>query len=108
MRAAAAKIMRENLFEEISNVLNQWPELERKVFSQAHYRGQSPEAISRSLQLGVEEVSTILNQCNRQLNASLRNFRENACPAACAEERPGGHPLDCPLRNIPDVFRIPA
>ncbi len=69
--------MRENLVQEINNALLQWSELERRVFSQAHYQGQSPEAISRSIQLDVKEVSVILQRCERRLHASLRSFRKN-------------------------------
>jgi hypothetical protein len=79
MPAVISKIDRENLFQEICNTLRQWPELERRIFSQAHYHGQSLEAISRSLQLDVEEVSTILKECDCRLNASIRNFRKNSC-----------------------------
>lgn len=68
---------RENLFQEIFNALRQWPELERRVFYEAHYRGQSAEAISRSLQLDVQKVSAILQQCDSLLHASLRNFRKS-------------------------------
>ena len=65
----------EYLFEEILAVLHQWPELDRAVFSQSHYSGQSPEDISRSLHLDVREVGTILKQCDYKLHASLRDFR---------------------------------
>jgi DNA-directed RNA polymerase specialized sigma24 family protein len=78
MRAVIAETKRETLLQEIKNAFLQWPELERRVFSQAHYYGQSPQAISRSLQLGVEEVSTILKQCEHQLYASLRSFRKSS------------------------------
>ena len=79
MPALTAGIKREALFQEISNVLRRWPELEQKVFSQAHYDGQSLEVISRSLQLDVEEVTAILKECERRLYASLRNFRDHNC-----------------------------
>ena len=71
----AEKMKREDLFQEISDALHQWPELEQTIFSEAHYHGQSPESISRSFQLDVEEVSAILKQCDRRLHASLRNFQ---------------------------------
>jgi DNA-directed RNA polymerase specialized sigma24 family protein len=79
MRAVIAGTKRETLLQEIHGVFLQWPELERRIFSQAHYNGQSPEAISRSLQLDVKEVSTILKQCERRLYASLSNFRISSC-----------------------------
>ena len=74
MQAVTAKTKREDLFREIVNAFRQWPKLDRSVFAQAHYHGQSAKAISRSFNLDVEEVSTILKQCDRQLNVSLRNF----------------------------------
>jgi DNA-directed RNA polymerase specialized sigma24 family protein len=77
MRAVIAGTKRETLLQEINNALLQWPELERRIFSQAHYHGQSPEAISRSLQLDVEEVSSILRRCESRLYASLRSFRKS-------------------------------
>jgi len=78
MQANIAGTEHQTLLREINNVFLQWPELERRIFSQAHYYGQSPEAISRSLQLDVEEVSNILNRCERQLYASLRSFLKNS------------------------------
>jgi DNA-directed RNA polymerase specialized sigma24 family protein len=74
MPSAIEEIKREDLSREICNSLRKWPELERRIFSQAHYNGQSLEAISRSLQLDVREVNAILKQCDHRLHASLRNF----------------------------------
>jgi DNA-directed RNA polymerase specialized sigma24 family protein len=71
MRAVIVGTKRETLLQEIYNAFLQWPELERRIFSQAHYHGQSPEAISRSFQLDVEEVRATLKQCERRLYASL-------------------------------------
>jgi hypothetical protein len=79
MPAVISKIDRENLFQEICNTLRQWPDLERRVFSQAHYHGQSVEAIALSLQLNVEEASAILKECDCRLNACIRRFRINSC-----------------------------
>jgi DNA-directed RNA polymerase specialized sigma24 family protein len=73
------KMKRENLFQSIFDALNRWPDLERKIFVQAHYDGQSVKAIARSLQLDVEEVSTILRRCDRRLYASLNSFRKSDC-----------------------------
>jgi DNA-directed RNA polymerase specialized sigma24 family protein len=75
MYASIESTEHEYLFEEILGVLRQWPELDRTVFSQSHYSGQSPEDISRSLHLDVKQVGTILRQCEYKLHASLRDFR---------------------------------
>lgn len=79
MQAVNAKMKREDLIQEISAVLSQWPELERIIFAQAHYHGQSLKAISCSFRLNVEEVSMILKHCDRQLYASLREFCISSC-----------------------------
>jgi hypothetical protein len=79
MRAVIAGTKRETLLREIYNAFLQWPELDRRIFSQAHYGGQSPQAISRSLQLDVEEVSATLKQCERRLYISLGSFRKSSC-----------------------------
>jgi len=96
---------RENLVQSIFNAVNRWPELERSIFSRAHYKGQSVKAIAHSLQLDVEEVSAILRRCDRRLYASLGSFRqsdcerlpiimaETACPAACGEDFNGTYAL---------------
>jgi DNA-directed RNA polymerase specialized sigma24 family protein len=68
---------REALVKEIHNAFQQWPELDRKVFYQARYCGQSPETISHSLQMEAKEVRVILKRCERLLHASLRSFRGN-------------------------------
>lgn len=78
MSAVMLKGKREDLFREIFNVLRKWPDLDRRVFSQAHYKGQSPETISGSLNLDVNEVSSILRKCDRELLASLKGFRGNS------------------------------
>jgi hypothetical protein len=79
MSAVLGQIKRKELFQEIFNAIRQWPELERKIFAQAHYHGQSVETISHSFKLDVEKVSTILKQCDRRLYISLRDFRESSC-----------------------------
>jgi len=76
MSTAIINSKREELFREIANVLQEWPDLERRIFAQAHYHGQSLESISHSLKLDVEKVSAILNQCDRKLQTSLREFRK--------------------------------
>jgi DNA-directed RNA polymerase specialized sigma24 family protein len=77
MPGGIEKTKREALIREIVSALGQWPERERNVFSQAHYEGQSIEAISRSHRLGVEEVRQILRLCERRLHASLRNLPDD-------------------------------
>jgi len=79
MSAVTSGIRRENLFLEILAVFRQWPDLERRIFSQAHYKGQSLETISHSLGLDAEEVRTILKRCDRQLHTALRNSYESSC-----------------------------
>ena len=79
MLSVIAKIKREDLIQEIFNAIRQWPELERRVFAQAHYHGQSLEAISRSHRLDVGEVSMILKRCERRLHTFLREFRKGNC-----------------------------
>ena len=78
MSVVAAKTRREDLFLEIIAALRQWSDLERRIFSQAHYKGQSLEAISHSLGLDEEKVSTILKQCDRRLHTALRNSCESS------------------------------
>jgi DNA-directed RNA polymerase specialized sigma24 family protein len=77
MSAGIDTTKREILIQEIMGALGQWPEKERNVFSQAHYQGQSVEAISRSLQLDMEEVRKILKLCERRLHASLRDLSKS-------------------------------
>jgi len=79
MSAPAAKISRDDLIREIFGVLRQWSELERNVFARAHYRGQSPESISRLFKLDVKDVRTILKRCDHRLYISLREFRKGSC-----------------------------
>jgi DNA-directed RNA polymerase specialized sigma24 family protein len=76
MSAVVLDRKREDLFREISNVLRKWPDLERRIFDQAHYHGQSPESISRSFKMDVEKVSSILKRCDHELHTSLREFRK--------------------------------
>jgi len=75
MSAVVIKKRRENLFREISNVLQKWPDLDRRVFALAHYYGQSPESISHTLQVDEKKISAILEQCDQKLHSSLRKFR---------------------------------
>jgi hypothetical protein len=79
MRSIIANPNRETLVQEINKAFLQWSELEQRIFSQAHYCGQSPEIIAHSIQLDVEEVRATLKQCERRLHASLRSFRKRSC-----------------------------
>lgn len=87
MLSVNAKIKREDLIQEIFNALRQWPELERIVFAQAHYHGQSPEAISCSHRLDVEEVIRILKRCDHRLHNYLREFRKGSCIVLASEAK---------------------
>jgi DNA-directed RNA polymerase specialized sigma24 family protein len=78
-----AKTKRDDLFQEIFNTLHQWPEVERKVFTRAHYHGQSADVISRALNLDPAEVRLILKRCNSQLQTSLSKFRKTAAGNLC-------------------------
>jgi hypothetical protein len=74
MPAIRKTINRETLFQEILNIISQWPELERSIFCEAHYYGRTPENIACSSSLDISEVHKILTECNRRLHASLRAF----------------------------------
>jgi len=79
MRTDIAKIELEDLCQDIINIFRQWPDLERRIFYQTHYFGQSLETISRSFKLDVEEVDMILEKCDLLLHTSLRKFRKTSC-----------------------------
>ena len=79
MRTVIAKIEREDLCQDIIDIFRQWPDLERRIFYKTHYYGQSLETISCSFKLDVEEVSMILEKCDRLLHTSLRKFRKRSC-----------------------------
>lgn len=95
MQGARAQIEREMLFREISGIISQWPELERKIFSQAHYGGQSVEDISRSINLNAGQVGSILKQCERRLYASLKGFRASAGAGTDAPPARAANPAEC-------------
>jgi DNA-directed RNA polymerase specialized sigma24 family protein len=84
MSGVISNIDREDLFQEICNTLHELPELERRVFSQARYSGQSLDVVSRSFHLEPEEVSAILKECDRRINASVRHFRKKQLPETFA------------------------
>ena len=77
MSAVLLNSKREDLFREITGVLHNWPDLDRRIFFQAHYQGQSTESISRSLKVDEKKVHTILKKCERELHTSLKDFRKN-------------------------------
>jgi DNA-directed RNA polymerase specialized sigma24 family protein len=70
---------REDLVQEIFNQLGQWTEQDRQIFSLVHYQGQSLDAISNSFEMDLREVSRMLQKCDRQLQLSLRKYREVDC-----------------------------
>ena len=84
MLSAKANKQRRDLFCEISDILNQWPELHRGIFIRTHYHGQSPAAISQALKLEAAEVCKILEYCDRQLHTALRGFRAGRRKRAAA------------------------
>ena len=119
MPGIISKIDREKLFHEICNTILQWPELERRVFSQAHYHKQPVEAIACSLQLDVKEAGTILKDCNRRLNEAIKNFRENSCGEplhfpieatcmdACGFELHTAHVIACKAKHVLHASQVP-
>ena len=77
MLVVSEKIKREDLFQEILETMREWPERDQRIFSQAHYHGQSVEKISASLNLNVGEVRTVLQNCTRKLYTKLSKFRRD-------------------------------
>lgn len=75
MSAIILKENRKDLFQEIWGIFHKWTDLERRIFAQAHYCGKSSKSISSTLNVGVEEVGCVLRKCERELHASLRDFR---------------------------------
>ena len=71
MPGNTSKLNRKQLFMKIVSTLRQWPDLEQKIFIQAHYDGKSPITISGHLKLDVDEVNGILKRCNLKLLNSL-------------------------------------
>jgi hypothetical protein len=120
MLDVAVKAKRENLFQEISKAVSQWPEREREIFAQAHYQGQSQEAISSSLQINTEEVSAILRLCEHKLHSSLRDFRksgsdrasevpaESPCPSFCRKSANVIQAISSKSDRIPGIYRKSA
>jgi len=68
---------RDHLLQAIVDVLQSWPEHQRQIFTQAHYKGASPKDIARTMGLGVREVEEVLAKCERALRSALRIFRDD-------------------------------
>jgi DNA-directed RNA polymerase specialized sigma24 family protein len=77
------------LSQAIVESLRSWPELQRRVFAEIHYRGRSKEAVAQTLSLQPEEVAQILEQCEHKLHSALKVFR-NGTAHELSEEFP--HP----------------
>jgi DNA-directed RNA polymerase specialized sigma24 family protein len=75
MSAFLLKEKREDLVRTIAGVFRHWTDLERQIFSQAHYQGKTPEIISHSLNVESNEVDGILHKCEQELRISLRDYR---------------------------------
>ena len=105
MSAANANARREDLLRQIVNSLRQWPEPERRIFAQTHYYGKSPETISRSLELDLEQVNLTLRRCDRRLHSSLRKFREvNRDGSSHRQSEPAGAAVcDREVKKVPVV-----
>jgi hypothetical protein len=97
MQVAGEKSRREDIFNEILDTLREWPNLNQQIFAQAHYRGRSVEAISRSFNLDAAEVRRILQQCDRKLYASLRRFRDCRVRKSVRKGRKPDTPTTCRL-----------
>jgi DNA-directed RNA polymerase specialized sigma24 family protein len=68
---------RELLSQAIVRTLDSWPQLHRRIFAEAHYRGESAESIAKSLGVGLDTVRTILRDCDSRLRNALKSFRED-------------------------------
>jgi len=66
---------RDMMVRTIVDAIREWPEKDRSMFIQAHYRGLNLEEISHSSGMKVSEVRRILGQCERRLHDALRRFR---------------------------------
>ncbi len=69
---------RELLSQVILKTLDSWPQLHRRIFSEAHYRGESAESIAKSLGVGLDTVRAILRDCDFRLRTALKLFREDS------------------------------
>ena len=71
---------RQHLGHAILEALASWPEAHRRVFIDVHYRGDSPESISRSCGLPVDEITRILRECDALLREAVRSFKQDGPP----------------------------
>jgi DNA-directed RNA polymerase specialized sigma24 family protein len=71
-----AESSRELLSRIIVESLKSWPELQRQIFIDIHYRGRSVADVSRSLGRQQAEVAEILRQCQGKLYKALKAFRD--------------------------------
>jgi len=78
---------RKSLTEAIGGVLDSWPVQDRRIFEQAHYRGQSAAQIARLLGIPLDEVRRTLERCSNSMRHSLRPLREVSanCGPACRD-----------------------
>jgi DNA-directed RNA polymerase specialized sigma24 family protein len=75
-QALKTEYIRDGLSEVILGELNGWPDDHRQIFIQSHYRGQSPEQVSRSFGMCASDVRLVLNLCERRLREALKAYRE--------------------------------
>lgn len=78
---------RELLSQAIVESLKSWPEFQRRIFIEIHYRGRSVEEVSRALALEQTEVAEILRQCECKLHRALKVFRDRTS-SEVSEEPP--------------------
>lgn len=78
---------RDLLSQAIVDVLQSWPELQRRVFVETHYHGRPVEEVSLSLALRPSEVTQILQHCERKLLRALKAFRDET-PSEASESLP--------------------
>jgi DNA-directed RNA polymerase specialized sigma24 family protein len=98
MAAAGLRLesSRELLSQAIVESLKSWPEFQRRIFIEIHYRGRSVEEVSRALALQQSEVAEILRQCECKLHRALKVFRDRT--SGEVSEKPP-HSLACPASS---------
>jgi DNA-directed RNA polymerase specialized sigma24 family protein len=78
---------RELLSQAIVESLKSWPEFQRRIFIEIHYRARSVEEVSRALGVQQTEVIEILQRCERKLHRALKVFRDRTS-SEVSEEPP--------------------
>ncbi len=58
--------------------LQSWPELERRIFIEVHYRGKSSVEVAQLLGLQASDVGQALEQCELKLYRALKTLRDTA------------------------------